>query len=61
MLAFHYQCLHKSEAGMRFGKSQASLPISESASDDLVRLPIWPDMTQHEIEKVIEVVSSVRF
>lgn len=61
MLAFHYQCLHKSEAGMRFGKSQASLPISESASDDLVRLPIWPDMTQQDIEKVIEVVSSVRF
>lgn len=61
MLAFHYQCLHKSEAGMRFGKSQASLPISESASDDLVRFPIWPDMTQQDIEKVIEVVSSVRF
>jgi dTDP-4-amino-4,6-dideoxygalactose transaminase len=60
-LAFHYQCLHKSEAGRRFGKSQASLPISESASDDLVRLPIWPDMTQQDIEKVIEVISSVRF
>jgi len=61
VLTFHYQALHNSEAGQRYGKMRSDLPVSESASNDLVRLPIWPDMTELQIEMVIETVKSIRF
>lgn len=38
---FHYIALHSSPAGQRFGRADGPLPITDAASDRLVRLPLW--------------------
>jgi dTDP-4-amino-4,6-dideoxygalactose transaminase len=51
---FHYVPLHSAPAARRFARSPAALPITDSHSKRLVRLPIWAGMGQPEIERVVE-------
>ena len=51
-LTFHYQALHKST----FAKSTAVLPNAEIYSDKLVRLPLYPDLTNRDIEAIINCI-----
>ena len=53
---FHYVPLHSSPAGERWGRAVGSLPVTELAGDALVRLPLWIDLTDAEIERVISAV-----
>jgi dTDP-4-amino-4,6-dideoxygalactose transaminase len=53
---FHYVPLHSSPAGRRFGRAAGPLPETDTASDRLVRLPLWADLTDEEIERVIAAV-----
>lgn len=55
---FHYLPLHVSPAGQRFGSCPLGAPHSVSISDRLVRLPLFSDITENEIDRVIEVVGS---
>jgi dTDP-4-amino-4,6-dideoxygalactose transaminase len=57
---FHYVPLHTSDAGRRFGRQAGDLSVTEDASDRLVRLPLWPGMTDEEVERVIDAVGSAR-
>lgn len=57
-LTFHYQALHESAAGKEFGRHTGALSITSAASDRLVRLPVWPDMSVDEIETVIAVIKN---
>ncbi len=56
---FHYVPLHDSPGGKRYGKISGDLKITSDAAHRLVRLPLWVGITTGEIEKVIEVISSV--
>jgi dTDP-4-amino-4,6-dideoxygalactose transaminase len=38
---FHYVPLHSSPAGLRYGRSHGNLPVTVSAGERLVRLPLW--------------------
>ena len=38
---FHYIPLHSSPAGRRYGRAHGDLPITDSTSDRLVRMPLW--------------------
>ena len=38
---FHYLPLHSSEAGRRFGRAAAPLPVTDRTSDGIVRMPLW--------------------
>ena len=58
MAVFHYAPLHLSDAGKRFGRAHGELPVTESVSDRLVRLPLWVDMTDEHVERVIEATIS---
>ncbi len=49
---FHYVPLHKSKMGKKFGNSK--LPVTENIYDRIVRLPLFPDMTKKEINKIIK-------
>jgi dTDP-4-amino-4,6-dideoxygalactose transaminase len=51
--ASHYVPLHSSEAGTRFGRSGSRMPITDSFSSRLVRLPMWSQskMPVEEIAK----------
>ena len=42
---FHYVPLHASDAGRRYGRQPAISAVTEDASERLVRLPLWPGMT----------------
>ncbi len=45
---FHYVPLHSSPAGQRFGRTHGSLSNTDSLSEQLVRLPLWPGLEKHQ-------------
>lgn len=51
---FHYVPLHSSPAGEKFGRVSGTLPVTESVSSRLVRLPLWCGITPREQEKVVD-------
>jgi dTDP-4-amino-4,6-dideoxygalactose transaminase len=51
---FHYVPLHGSPAGRRLARVSGSLAVTESVSDRLVRLPLWPGMEEAELERVAD-------
>jgi dTDP-4-amino-4,6-dideoxygalactose transaminase len=56
LAVFHYQPLHLSDMGRRFGGSEGQHPVTEDVSDRLVRLPIFFQLTDDEQGRVIEAV-----
>ncbi len=55
---FHYVPLHSSPAGDRVGRAARPLPITESVSDRLVRLPLWVGMDESHVDRVVEGVEA---
>ena len=51
---FHYIPLHSSPAGKKFGRYQGDMAITNQISDTLLRLPIFYQITDEEIEKIIQ-------
>lgn len=58
---FHYLPLHLSDMGQRFGGKAGDLPVTESISDRLVRLPFHNALTSSEQEQVIDAICSFPF
>jgi dTDP-4-amino-4,6-dideoxygalactose transaminase len=56
---FHYVPLHSSPAGVRYGRAHGDLRVTQSASDRLVRLPLWVGMTEAHVGRVVEAVTEV--
>jgi dTDP-4-amino-4,6-dideoxygalactose transaminase len=56
MAAFHYIPLHSSPAGRKFGRFFGEDNHTTSSSERLVRLPMYFDMTDKELNKVIVTV-----
>ncbi len=50
---FHYVPLHNSIAGQKFGRVSGSMNLTVSLSERLLRLPLWVELEQHEIDRVI--------
>ena len=53
---FHYVPLHASDAGRRYGRQVGDLSVTEDANERLVRLPLWPGMTDEDVERVVDAV-----
>jgi dTDP-4-amino-4,6-dideoxygalactose transaminase len=53
---FHYQPLHLSHIGLKYGGFAGQCPVSEKAGDCLVRLPLFNALTTDEQSRVIEAV-----
>ncbi len=51
---FHYQPLHLSEMGLKFGGQPGDCPVTESVSDRLLRLPFFNSLTQDQQCIVLE-------
>jgi len=52
---FHYIPLHSSPGGIKYGsKDLKSLPVTDWASKQLIRLPIWVGISQQEIAAVVK-------
>ena len=60
MAIFHYQPLHLSEMGRRFGGEAGQCPVTEDVADRLVRLPLYFQMEARQQERVIEAVHQFR-
>ncbi len=54
---FHYQPLHLSAMGRRFGGREGMCPVTEDVSDRLVRLPLYSDLGVEDQSRVIEEVT----
>lgn len=50
---FHYIPLHLSKVGEKYNYKKGDLPITEEYANRLVRLPLYADMTNEEVEEVI--------
>ncbi len=54
LAVFHYQPLHSSPMGLRFGGGQCDCPVTEEASARLLRLPLYNDLSKTDQGHVIE-------
>lgn len=53
---FHYSPLHESPAGLRLGRAAGRIEIAPSVSARLLRLPLWWNMGDARVERVIDAV-----
>ncbi|WP_208857762.1 dTDP-4-amino-4,6-dideoxygalactose transaminase [Testudinibacter aquarius] len=58
MSVFHYVPLHSSPAGEKFGRFDGEDQFTTRESERLVRLPLFYNMTDSEVAKVISVVTA---
>ncbi len=54
---FHYLPLHSSPAGRRYGRAVGSLTVTNTISEQLLRLPLWPDMTADHVAFVVDSIA----
>jgi dTDP-4-amino-4,6-dideoxygalactose transaminase len=50
---FHYVPLHSSPAGEKFGRISGNMSITDSLAGKLLRLPMFPTLTEQQIERVV--------
>ncbi len=55
--AFHYVPLHSSPMGRTFGYEPKDLPVTESVSNRILRLPIYPELTEEELRRIVHHVN----
>lgn len=55
---FHYVPLHSAPAGRRFGRSSGTLPVTEDVSERVLRLPLFGEMTEAEVDKVCRAIAA---
>jgi len=53
---FHYIPLHSSPMGQRLGYRRGRLPVTDEMSQRLVRLPLYYELTETEVLRVVEAV-----
>lgn len=53
---FHYIPLHTSPMGLKFSKTAPSLPVTDTMSERLIRLPLYPGLTKENQIKVIHTI-----
>jgi dTDP-4-amino-4,6-dideoxygalactose transaminase len=61
LAVFHYIPLHLSQIGRSMGYKDGQLPVTESMSSRLLRLPFYYDMTREEQTEVVERIKQFKF
>lgn len=56
---FHYAPLHSSPAGIRYGKSQGNLHVTNDLSNRLIRLPLWIGLSAKQQCRVVDTLSKI--
>lgn len=52
MAIFHYVALHSSPAGLKYGKTPFSMNITNIASENLVRMPLFYDLKDDQLNYI---------
>ena len=60
MTVFHYVPLHLSPAGRRFCRVSGRLSNTEQLADRLVRLPLWPELVEHQPRVIEQVLAALK-
>jgi dTDP-4-amino-4,6-dideoxygalactose transaminase len=55
---FHYIPLHSSPAGQRYGRTCGSMDVTNHVADTLLRLPLYVDLQECEVDHIIESICS---
>ena len=55
---FHYLPLHLSDMGIKFGGKSGDCPVTEKISDQLLRLPMYVDLSDSDLEQIVDIISS---
>ena len=53
---FHYVPLHSSPGGSRYGKICGELAMTDTLSEQLIRLPLWVGLKDEQLSRVVEVL-----
>lgn len=53
---FHYVPLHSSPAGLRCGRVAGDLPVTDTAGERLVRLPLWIELGNDDVARIVDAV-----
>jgi dTDP-4-amino-4,6-dideoxygalactose transaminase len=53
---FHYVPLHNSPMGLEVGRAQGTLPVTDSISSRLVRLPMYYDLSTSDQDRVLTAI-----
>jgi len=56
LAVFHYQPLHLSDMGLRYGGKPGQCPVTESVSDRLLRLPFYNGLTEDDQVRVVDAI-----
>jgi dTDP-4-amino-4,6-dideoxygalactose transaminase len=51
---FHYVPLHRSPAGLRYCRTSGELPVTDSVSQRLIRLPLWMGISYEQQVRVVK-------
>lgn len=57
MSVFHYIPLHSAPAGKKYGKTPFEMPVTDFVSDTLVRLPLYYELNDSDLEKIFKVLA----
>lgn len=57
--SFHYLPLHSSMMGRKLGYKAGDFPISEEVASTLIRLPIYPQLKNSEIDYIVAALEKV--
>lgn len=55
---FHYLPLHLSPMGQRFGGQPGDCPVTEDVSDRLLRLPMYYGLTEPDLARIVQLITS---
>ncbi len=61
MSTFHYVPLHSSPAGQKYGRVDSSLEKTDSFAGRLLRLPLWPGLSEGQIATVLDTMKTFSF
>lgn len=55
---FHFVPLHSSTGGIKYGRKSSPMPVTDQIASGIVRLPLYNDISDEELERVIDRVSA---
>jgi dTDP-4-amino-4,6-dideoxygalactose transaminase len=58
LAVFHYVPLHTSPVGRAMGYRKGMLPVTEDVSERLLRLPVYFDLSDEEVDEVVRSVTA---
>jgi dTDP-4-amino-4,6-dideoxygalactose transaminase len=56
---FHYVPLHSAPAGLRFGRTEGGLQLTNQLSERLIRLPMWLGLSESQQQRICEVLGAI--